>query len=408
MDNKYTKPQPPKKIKKGRSNRRHLLRNFTFSSLLLLGTALGGTTYIMESYQPEKFYSPSIVIGKDTIPPEVFYENLESKNGEWFYNNRETGTYINLNKSCDYTTFGDKRFREFSKLKPQFKIDTVTVKSNPHKGNSVYYAIHPQDSLKNMPAFGNRIHNKIIIRYFRSDNPVLNKKYQENNDDYNCTTRHEFQHFLNIKSGIERSGQSYEVKFAELCMDEVSANIAQLLEQRKNFFKYGKDYAHICARFIEYRHYLEQHPETAEKDITPAEAKFIAEYVFDSWHKDKYPIYIRRNVGRTRYIYYGLNYNAYCVNRPELHNQTMHKIFNIDNIDFYQYIQGREQVFIDELPPAHKETFARLTAEHKRRMTYLDKIGQFTDNDDAQKNNYFNGLKLKHLWNKLIGRTHNK
>ena len=41
-------------------------------------------------------------------------------------------------------------------------------------------------------------------------------------------------------------------------------------------------------------------------------------------------------------------------------------------------------------------------------MTYLTKVGQFTNNDDAQKNNYFNGLKLKHLWNKIIGRTHNK
>ena len=391
-----------------RKRSRRLLRNFTLSSLLLLGTALGGTTYIMESYQPEKFYSPTIAIGKDTIPPEVFYENLENKNGEWFYRNRETGTYINLNKASDYTTLGDRRFREFSKLKPQFKVDTVTVKRNPHKDNSVFFAFHPLDSLKNMPSYGKFEYNRITIRHFRSDDPVLNKLYQYSNDDYNCTTRHEFQHFLNAQSGLERSGQSYEVKFAELCMDEVSANIAQLLEQRKNFFKYGKDYAHICARFIEYRHYLERHPETAEKNITPTEAKFIAEHVFDSWHKDKYHIYIRNNVGRTRHIYHGLDYNACCVNRPELHNQTMHKIFNIDNIDFYQYIQGREQVFIDELPPAHKETFARLTAYKKEKMTYLTKVGQFTNNDDAQKNNYFNGLKLKHLWNKIIGRTHNK
>ena len=71
------------------------------------------------------------------------------------------------------------------------------------------------------------------MRYFKADNEKLQRIVDKFNDKYNCTRRHEYQHYLNALAGIGRSGQSYETKFVECCLDEVSANVAQLLEQRK-------------------------------------------------------------------------------------------------------------------------------------------------------------------------------
>lgn len=68
----------------------------------------------------------------------------------------------------------------------------------------------------------------------------LQKIWDNYNDSLNCTEEHEKQHRLNEIAGIMQAGQSFDNKFIECCLDEVSANIRQLLAQRKNYLKRGR------------------------------------------------------------------------------------------------------------------------------------------------------------------------
>ena len=95
------------------------------------------------------------------------------------------------------------------------------------------------------------------LRYIKADSEELQKVVDVYNDKYNCTYRHEYQHYLNAVSGIGRAGQSYENKFVECCLDEVSANIAQLLEQRKHYLESGRDLSFFTSRFKFYREAVE-------------------------------------------------------------------------------------------------------------------------------------------------------
>ncbi len=444
----------PHTNKRNTSRRKKANLSFSLTGLLLAGTCLSGVNYCvqkMEQFTPEKFPDEKIIVNNNNISHEELYENLEKKDGNWYFVRRTPSliSYYNLNKASDYRTHGDKYFNDSQKLTFSYEIDTINVKKTK-TGSKLEYHRDTQDALPNKPAYG-LLENtgKAVVRYFYSDTSNVYEVCKYDNDAYNATLDHENQHFWNLI--LRKSGQSYETKFAELCMDEVSANIRQLMRQRKNYIDHGYDLSYITDRFSFYRDWLAKQvvpiqpveiadpkndvgktfaelndqripasnnnftwtvsgihsifDSNPEQSNTPAmseeEISVIANGVLQAWIKDKFEIYIPAEVSRTRYILSQVNYNG-CTDHPTLHEECMRTIFTINGIDFYTPIAGKEDYFKENIPEEHKKTFAQLMDEKKKNMSYWQKIEQLTNNNPQQKDNYFSSLKQKHLWNKFL------
>lgn len=376
-------------------------KQFSLEAMLLLTTSIAGTQYLnykMDSFQPEQFSDEKIEVAGKRVSYEHFYKNLVQKDGACYYKANDT-TLINLNDESDYTVKGNLRNRMLKKLKASLQVDTVHI-SQDKEHNKVYYAYASHDSLPYMPAMGYETWGTVHVRYFTSDDPALAETYKVYNDEYNCTYRHEYQHFLNAGTGLTCCGQSYETKFSEVCMDEVSANIAQLLEQRKHYFETGGDLNRVTDRFKFYREWLITHPNVSAEQVSKDERAVIAQGVFDAWKQDKFPIYEERNVSIARHILSNSNYNG-CVDNPDLHRQTMNEMFHINGMDFYQYIDGREKEFAEGLSEKSKFDLQALTLAKKNKMTYLEKVGQITQNDPQKKTQYFSAVKSQQEWKQI-------
>lgn len=402
---------------------KRLWLGFSLTSVLMAGTSLGGSYYVMENFEPALYREQRIVVGGDTLSQAEFAENIEKKEGVWFFRNAETGELTDLNVLSDFRTKGDRRYRLYQKLRLKKHVDTIMVKKDRMQ-NRLYYFYGPNDSIPNMPSMGSVDWDRLNIRHFVSDDPKVQARLDVYNNARNCTERHENQHFIGAQNGLTKSGRSYETVFGDMCMDEVAANLAQFMEQRKNYLEHGRDETYITPRFEFYKKWLHGDSLAAGDSIPPLygfcgtwlkpsspfageitaeEAAFIANGIFDSWKKDKFPIYINRNVNRTVHLLKEADYNG-CQDHPDEHRELMRRIFNIDGIDFYQYIAGRENEFVRELPPEHKERFANLLKIKKNKMDYFEKVGQLTQNDPQKKERHFAAVKLKHRWNKFVGR----
>ncbi len=444
---------------------KRLWLGFSLTSLLMAGTSLGGGYYVMENFEPELYHEKQIVVGGDTLSQDEFAENLEKKDGVWYYRNPQNKSLTDLNVLSDYRTGGDHRYRWYQTLQLEKVIDTIVVKKNRTVGK-LYYFYGPNDSIEDLPSMGKQVGNRLRIRHFVSDDPKVQALLDIYNDAYNCTERHEKQHFIGAQNGLTRSGRSYETVFGDNCMDEVAANLAQFMEQRKNYREHGRDEAYITPRFKFYKEWIVRHSADAAAAIpatvtgglsyekvwadtcccdvadgiaqfmdwkkyakpgtgiprdfefygkwmndrgtvaggmSEEEAAFIANGIFDSWMKDKFPLYVKSNVNRAIHLLSKADYNG-CRDHPEEHARLMHKIFNIDGIDFYRYIAGREKEFVDKLPQEHKDKFASLLKIKKQKMDYFQKVGQLTQNDPQKKERHFAAVKLKHRWNKFVNR----
>lgn len=374
-------------------------KTFSIGSILMLGTTIGGFSHLQErmaEFQPEKFPDDAIELNGFKIPHKIFYENLVEDKGSWYYRDH-CGELIDLQKATDFKVSGDFPLNSFDNAECSTKVDSVEIRRD-RRTQEYIYSYGNLDSLKNLPSMGQQIYGRIIIRHFWSKDPLLAQKFRIYNDEYNCTWRHEYQHFLNAKAGIQKSGHSYETKFSHACMDEVSANIAQLLEQRKNYIKTG-DLNRITDRFDFYRQWVVTQPQPLSAEIGENEKKMIANGVFDSWKNDKFEIYEKANFQNTKFFLSRADYNG-CTDHPQYHRQIMHDVFRINGIDFYKYINGREKEFVDMLSTEHKEEFARLTTAKKAKMKYMEKVGQYTNNDENAKKQYFKALKEKQMWQK--------
>lgn len=445
---------------------KRLWLGFSLTSVLMAGTSLGGSYYVLESFEPELYQEKQIVIGKDTLSQDEFAENIKEKDGIWYYRNPQKKSLTDLNVLSDYRTQGDHRYRWYQTLQLEKVIDTIVVKKDRNIGK-LYYFYGPNDSIENLPSMGRQSGNRLRIRHFVSDDPAVQAQLNIYNDAYNCTERHEKQHFLNAQNGMAQSGRSYETVFGDNCMDEVAANLAQFKEQRKNYLEHGRDEAYITPRFNFYKEWIARHPVdttaattgttagclnyeqiwadtcfcdvadeiarfvdwkknhtkfgakipgefkfygkwinnhglTAE-DMSEEEAAFVADCVFNSWMKDKFPLYVKSSAKRAVHLLDKADYNG-CQDHPEEHTRLMHKIFNIDGIDFYRYIAGREKEFIDKLPQEYKDEFVSRLKIKKQKMDYFQKVGQITQNDPQKKNIHFRNVKFKHEWNKFINR----
>lgn len=370
----------------------------SLTSALMLGTSLGGTYYVMEHFEPELSQEKHVIINGDTLTQAEFAENILVKDSVWYYKNQKEGKETNLNLLSDYTRLGDSRHRQYQRLEVQQRIDTIRVREN--KDSTLYYSYGLRDSIPHMPAMGSMDWNRLKVRYFTSDNPKIQQQIDIYNDELNCTSVHEMQHFLNAKAGLTKSGRSYETVFADNCMDEVSANLAQFMAQRKNYIERGCNPRYITDRFRFYRTWLETHTPELDK-MSKEEISFIANGVFDAWKTDKYEIYVKRSVDRAIHLLKNADYNGCQDKNPAEHHRLMHRICHINGIDFYKYIQGREQEFIQDLPQEKKAQFAARLKLKKKAMGYFEKVGQLTDNNPQQKYKHFQNLKFKHNWNKF-------
>ena len=179
-----------------------------------------------------------------------------------------------------------------------------------------------------------------------------------------------------------------------------SAYLAQFMAQRENYIMHGYNSRYITNRFRFYHEWLKNHKPQAGK-ISSEEAAFIANGVFDAWKQDKYKMYIKQSYTRAIMILGKADYNGCQDKNPEEHHRLMHRICNIQGVDFYRYIQGREQEFIQDLPQEKKAQFAARMKLKKKAMGYFEKVGELTDNNPQQKYKHFQNLKFKHNWNKF-------
>ncbi len=395
-----------KEKSKFRKIRKKKLKNFSLSSLLLLSTSLGGTVYAMETLTPEPFPQQYININGTTIAYEDFIDALKKENGTW-YARYASNKKLNFNRSTNYTIIGDERHNQCQGIAgTKTVIDTINV-TYDKKSKNIYYHYNIRDSITDLPSMGFFNNwDRITVRYFQAEDEDLQNVLNVYNDKYNATEEHEGQHFKNMKAGLLRCGQSYETKFSEQCMDEVAANLKQFLKQRQNYIenRYNRDF--ITERFSFYYAWLDSNPQPSEK-ISSEEAAFIINSIFDSWKKEKFDIYLAGNVSRTRYTLSKINY-AGIIDHPQQHKELMKAMFTQNGINFYQYIEGREQEFIEMLPNETKQTFAELTQKKKDAMNYFTSVDLATDNDDSKKDAYVlaqkNNLKnyrMKQAWNSL-------
>ena len=187
--------------------------------------------------------------------------------------------------------------------------------------------------------------------------------------------------------------------FDGLIHNKNNIDLTEFLKWRQGFVNKG---GQIPLGYKFYDKWLLRFPFQAE-NISVEEAAFIANGVFDSWKKEKFPIYIKRNADRAIYILREANYNG-CQDNPKEHAQLMHQVFLIEGIDFYQFIEGREQEFINDLPQKQQERFSSLLKIKKNQMSYFEKVGQLTQNSPTKKDIHFQNVKRKHEWNKLTNK----
>lgn len=171
-----------------------------------------------------------------------------------------------------------------------------------------------------------------------------------------------------------RKWNSYPVKYVECCLDEISANIAQCLEQRKNYLIHRKDLTYITERFGAYKQAI------IDKKIIPQaqhlskdEAIFIANSVFSSWMEEKYEIYAQQEKSRTKYFLKDASFTAIQEDLKK-HQDIMEKFFTIDGYNFWQHISHREQEIFAKITPEMKKEWALLNQQKFKNMTHLEKL----------------------------------
>lgn len=328
-----------------------------------------------------------LVIGKDTLSKQTFYERLTYRDGAWRVATTD-GKWVNVDSLADFRMKDAKIHEGFLKIKLKNTVDTVRVRyakgSKKMYMSDIVYGMGAKDSLGYLPSFGMYSYDRLNLRYFKADSESLQKIVDKYNDKYNCTYRHEFQHYLNAVAGIGRAGQSYENKFVECCLDEVSANIAQLLEQRKNYLENGNDLSFFTSRFQFYKDAVQKGKVKPKAGIFPqAEVEMISNGVFDSWMDTKFNLYLKNNTSRTLHILNKTNYNG---TQPDslLHQRLMQDCFTINGVDFYPYIARREVEIKEKVPNNQLKIFRIKKKQKFKEMGYIEQLEKIRAEEGAK------------------------
>ena len=343
-----------------------------------------------------KFNQTKVVVEGDTLSFQDFYSNLSFGAKGWAYTNAK-GEKLDFDSLCNFLHGEKAKQEELKKLILKKRIDTIYVsyknkRLQPLNETNIVYRNEYADSLTDMPAMGKYVYDEIVIRNFKADNPELQKIMDVYNDSLNCTSVHEEQHFLNTQNGL-RTWNSYPLKYVECCFDEISANIRQCLQQRKNYINRGKNLDCITDRFNLYKEAIKAGKFNPKNEkISEAEAEFIANAVFDSWMKEKYDLYAKQLYSRSKYYLNAAPYPAILENK-EKHNAVMKKIFTIENYDFWKHLQKREPEILAKITPDMKKKWECLRTKKFKSMDYPQQLacqkiakGEEQFQKDVQKN----------------------
>ena len=141
-----------------------------FAGCLLMG--ISGYTCLrnIATDNASEFNQTQVVVGKDTILMQQFYDNLTYENSGWQYTDKN-GNSLNVDSLCDVSKRDSVAHAYIKSVQLSEKIDTVHVS---YDENCDYmYRIGNLDSLPNMPSMGIHEYNLLRIREFVADTQEL-------------------------------------------------------------------------------------------------------------------------------------------------------------------------------------------------------------------------------------------
>lgn len=390
---------------------------FSVSGALLLTGVSAYALHELNKINASEFANSKVIIGNQELSMQDFYENVSFKNNQWVYTDT-VGKEHKLQKMTDFNLRNNSvgLFWDRASSIRHTRVDTVyytkVVNDKWHniKADSVIiYQLGENDSLLARPSQGIAGYGTMVIRQYEPKNTQRDMQEDIYNDKYNCTSAHEGQHFMNAGHGnpngyyknpsnVGQIGQSYELTYVEACLDEISANIAQLLAQRRNYLTNGKDMRYITPRFKFYAEALKKGiiSPTYPTKISEEETAFIANGVFDAWMADKYDSYVDRNQERTLLIHSTnrSNYNSVLEDLPR-HERVVRHMFKIEGIDFSPYIMAREHEILERITPEQQKIFDEEVQKKKEAQEgrHLDELeytrmtkGQKAYEDEIERN----------------------
>lgn len=189
---------------------KRFLMKAALGASLAAGVSLFPLMRHIVSRQTADFDKIRVTVGTDTVSKQQFFERLSYRDGAWRFAASD-GTFVNVDSLADFRTKDALLHEYFCKLKLKNSVDTVYVRyamgSQKKYMSDIVYGMGAKDSLGYLPSFGRYNYDRLNLRYFKADSEELQKVVDVYNDKYNCTYRHEYQHYLNAVSGIGRAGQ---------------------------------------------------------------------------------------------------------------------------------------------------------------------------------------------------------
>lgn len=379
-------------------NKKDILNNGIYvigSTILTLGCV--GANNIMQARKisKEEFADKYVCINREKIPLQEFYENVRYKKDHWQYIDRK-GNAHSIDELSDFIhKYNKVKGEQWQKIqKGRYLLrDTVYYTKTSIKQADGKYHIYRNKCYKilpSMPKFGASYPNGMVITQFEAFNSPKSDNIEKLNNEYNATIEHEEQHNINADPGkdldnpthIGQLGQNYELLFAEFCWDEIIANIKQCLKQRQNYLDYNRDTTRITARFKNYSDAITSNLVTPTYGkIKETEKEIIANTVFDGWMKEKFHLYYRKEINKTKDRYKNPYANFNAVQKDTIRHMRvladkMHikdKKLGID-ADFYPYLFKREKEIIYRMTPEDRIYFLLLTEAKKNNITHLEEL----------------------------------
>ena len=330
-----------------------------------------------------EFNSTKVMVNNKSISMQNFYDNLVYTYEGWFYVD-EQGQKTSVDSLCD--TSYRRRAANSCYKNASFveKIDTIYVDYAESVADSqaqkhLVYAIGAQDTVAQIPFLGVQNYGTMVIREFVSNDSAVQARVDKYNDEFNCTREHEMQHYFNMKAGM-REWNSYSIKFAECCMDEMSASLAQCLAQIKKYQLHNGDKKYLTGRFKFLNQAIQEGRISTLGRFSKKEQQLIAESIFDEWMDIRYDMYEQRNRNRAVLYLSGATYQGI---QPDWkrHEALMRKCFTIDGYDFWKYIKKREHEIFERISPEHKAQYASYSRYKFKTMKHFEQMEEIRQNE---------------------------
>ena len=371
------------------------LKNFGVFSLMV-GVSTLAMMYNVAKQQVPELSNGYVKVNDRSMSLYDFYIHLEADNNKWFYID-EDGNKTDVDSLCD-SQYRTKQHDATERLVSGKKeVDTVHVEWEDNVvSKGAIYTIGAYKT-KEPPSLGLFTGETINVRKFVSSSKELEEAFEQFDDKYNCTYRHELQHYYNARAGIN-DWNSYEIKFAEYCLDEISANIAQCLEQCKNYMKNGRDVKYLTDRFSFTKKALKNGDLKLDGKITESEKKYIALHVFDEWMQTKYDSYVESNNNRVIDCLRSAGIYEISPNWKK-HNELMRKCFKISGDDFWQYIEARQREVFDRITSAQRSEYENCATNKIENQRHVERLENLKRKDYK---NYQKTIRQKVLAAKMI------